>query len=126
MAIAQKNIFVVDDNDTNLVACKSVLKPFYVVYTIPSAAKMFDLLKHVKPDLILLDVEMPDMDGYEAARKLKNDDAFKNIPLIFLSGRVDPESEKEGLSLGALEFIQKPIVTNHLISRLEKHLSGTI
>jgi DNA-binding response OmpR family regulator len=118
-------IFIVDDNVSSLTAAKSILKPYYTVFPIPSAAKMFDLLKHVKPALILLDVEMPDMNGYEAARRLKNDDVLKNIPLIFLSGRSDPESETEGLNLGALDFIQKPIESTLLINRLKTLLSGT-
>jgi len=118
----EKKIFVIDDNEANLTACKNVLKPFYTVFPIPSAAKMFDLLRHVKPDLILLDVEMPEMDGYEAAGILKKDDAWKGIPLLFLSGRTDDASEKKGLDLGALEFIQKPIVSSVLLDRIGFHL----
>jgi len=121
----EKIIFIVDDNEPSLAAAKNILKSYYSVFPMPSALKMFDMLKHVKPDLILLDVEMPDMDGYEAAGHLKNDDAFKNIPLIFLSGRSDPESETEGLNLGALDFIQKPFESTMLINCLKAHLSGT-
>ena len=123
MTDEQKIVFVVDDDEANLTACKQVLKPYYVVYTIPSAARMFDLLQHVTPDMILLDVEMPEMNGYEVARALKNNDAFKGIPVIFLSGRDDATSEMEGLSLGALDYIHKPFVSGLLLRRIEIHLS---
>jgi len=123
MTREQKTIIVVDDNDSNLTACKKILKPYYVVYPVPSAAKMFDLLEHVIPDLILLDVEMPDINGYEAARMLKNSETSKKIPLIFLTARNDSISEMEGLNLGALDYIHKPFVSALLLRRLEMHLS---
>ena len=123
MVNEQKTIFVVDDNEANLTACKQILKPFYVVYPVPSAARMFDLLKHIKPDMILLDVEMPGMNGYEAAKILKNDNTFKDYPIIFLSARDDASSEMEGLDLGALDYIHKPFVSGLLLRRLEMHLS---
>ena len=119
----QKIIIVVDDNNSNLTASKEILKPYYVVYPVLSAAKMFDLLEHITPDIILLDVEMPEMNGYEAARKLKGSDAYKNIPLIFLSAHNDPAEEVEGLNLGALDFINKPFVAALLLKKLEIFLS---
>ena len=123
MADEQKTIIVVDDNNANLVACKKVLKPYYAVYPVPSAAKMFELMEHVKPDLILLDVDMPDMNGYEAAGKLQQSDAFKDIPIIFLSGRDDSTSEMFGLNMGAKDYIHKPIVSELLLKRIEMQFS---
>ena len=123
MTDEQKKIILVDDNDANLTACKKILKPYYSVYPVPSAEKMFDLLEHVTPDLILLDVEMPDINGYDAARTLKNTEAFKKIPIIFLSARNDAISEMEGLNLGALDYIHKPFVSALLLRRLEMHLT---
>ena len=123
MSDKQKIIFVVDDNEANLTACKQVLKSHYVVYPALSAAKMFDLLKHVKPELILLDVEMPEMDGFEAIKILKNNEDFCDIPVMFLSGREDSASETEGINLGAADFIQKPFNSALLLKRIETHLS---
>ena len=120
----RKTIIVVDDNSTNLLACKNILKPFYEVYPVPSAAKMLKLMEHVKPDLILLDVEMPDINGYEAASMLKEKDAFKEIPIIFLTARNDPVSEKVGLNLGAADYLSKPIVGDQLIERIGTLLSS--
>ena len=115
---------MVDDNTTNLLTCKSVLKPFYEVYPVPSAAKMFKLIEHIKPDLILLDVEMPEINGYETARMLKEQDAFREIPIIFLTARNDPVSQKIGLNLGAADYIFKPIDGSQLIERIGKLLSS--
>jgi putative two-component system response regulator len=119
----QKTIFVVDDNNANLVACKEILKSEYVVYPVPSAEKMFELLEHVTPDMILLDVEMPQMDGYEAAGKLKSSEASREIPFIFLTAKNDAGSELEGLNLGALDYIHKPFVGALLLRRVETYLS---
>ena len=123
MADEQKIVFVVDDNNANLIACKNILKPHYTVYPAPSTEKMFELLENIKPDLILMDVEMPNIDGYEAARMLKGNEAYKEIPLIFLSARSDAKSEMEGLSLGALDYIHKPFFSALLLRRIEIHLS---
>jgi CheY-like chemotaxis protein len=124
MTEKRKTIIAVDDNNVNLVICKKILKPFYEVYSVPSAARMFKLMEHVKPDLVLLDVEMPDINGYEAARMLKEGDATREIPVIFLTARDDPVSEKIGLNLGAADYIHKPIESGQLIERIGKLLSS--
>ena len=122
MAGDRKKIVVVDDNPENLNALKNTLKESYMVYPNPSAPDMFELLEHVRPDLILLDVEMPGMNGYEAIKKLKNSEKYKEIPVIFLTSMSGEESEKEGLQLGAADYIQKPFVTPVLLERIQKHL----
>jgi CheY-like chemotaxis protein len=119
----QKKIIAVDDNAENLTALKSTLKEFYEVYPSPSAAKMFELMEHIRPDLILLDVEMPVMNGYEAAKKLKSNNNFKEIPIIFLSSMSDAKSEMNGLEIGAVDYIYKPFVAPLLLQRIKTHLS---
>jgi len=119
----RKKIIAVDDNVENLTALKNTLKNIYEVYPCPSAAKMFDLLKHVHPELILLDVEMPEMNGYEAIIKLKGDDTFKDIPVMFLTSMSDAQSEMEGLSYGAVDYIRKPFVAPLLLQRIKTYLS---
>ncbi|MCL2007386.1 MAG: response regulator [Treponema sp.] len=123
MSERQKKLFIVDDNNASLTACKKILKPHYEVYPIPSAEKMFDMLRNVIPDLVLLDVDMPEMNGYEAAGRMKKHDSYKDIPIIFLSGRIDPTSEMVGLNLGALDYIHKPFVSDLLLRRLKTNLS---
>jgi len=117
-----KTIFIVDDNDTNLAAAEEVLEDQYRVMTLPSASKMFALLEKVKPDLILLDIEMPEMDGFEALRRLKENDAHAQIPVIFLTGLNDAEIEARGFQLGVIDFITKPFSAPVLLNRIKTHL----
>ena len=123
MAKEQKRIIVVDDNSASLTACKNILKQHFEVFPVLSAAKLFELLEHIMPDLILLDVDMPEINGYEAAGRLKKDKMFSEIPIIFISGRVDPQSETFGLNMGAVDYIHKPFVSELLLKRIETHLS---
>ena len=124
MADKKSIVFVVDDNEANLTACKQMLKTHYAVYPALSAAKMFELLSHVKPDIILLDVEMPEMDGYEALQILKSHDDHKEIPVMFLSARDDAGSAEHGCSLGAVDFLQKPFSSFMLLKRIEKIIAN--
>ena len=125
MADKDTIIFVVDDNEANLTVCKQILKSHYVVYPALSAAKMFDLLKHITPEIILLDIEMPEMDGYEAIKILKDSETFREIPVIFLSARDDQDSKAEGIQLGAVDFIHKPFSSAQLLERIATQLSRT-
>ncbi|MCL2693661.1 MAG: response regulator, partial [Oscillospiraceae bacterium] len=105
----QKTVFVVDDSDTNLSMAKEALKEHYRVMTLPSAAKMFSLMERITPDLILLDIEMPEIDGFEALRRLKaGGTQFDNIPVIFLTGMTDTQVEVRGFEMGVIDFITKP------------------
>lgn len=119
----KKKIILVDDNPATLTACRKVLKDLYDVYPAPSAEKMFELLDHVLPDLILLDVEMPGTNGYDAMRMLNRYDDFRNIPVVFLTAMDDTKSEMEGLNLGAVDYIHKPFDSALLIRRLEMHFA---
>ncbi|GHT26881.1 two-component system response regulator [Planctomycetales bacterium] len=118
----QKKILLVDDNMTNLTTGKDILKDQYKVYQAPSAEIMFDLMEHIVPDMILLDIEMPDMNGYEAIKRLKSEPLREAIPVIFLTSKTDEDSELEGLSLGAVDYITKPFSAPILLKRIENHL----
>jgi putative two-component system response regulator len=115
-------IILVDDNMANLSMGKNMLKTFYEVYPVPSAEKLFECLGRFIPDLILLDIEMPDMDGYETLRRLKKTADFADIPVIFLTAKSDEGSELEGLNLGAVDYVSKPFSAPLLMKRLETHL----
>jgi len=117
-----KKVVLVDDDYSNLINGKNVLKKEYEVLTVPSGEKLFDLLKQITPDIILLDVEMPNMDGYAVLRELKKNPASTDIPVIFLTARRDVGSELEGLSLGAIDYISKPFSPPLLLRRVENHL----
>ena len=115
-------IIMVDDNITTLTIAKNALIDAYDVITAPSGKKLFQLLEKFSPDLILLDIEMPEMSGYETIEILKKDKKTADIPVIFLSANIDPESEVKGLSLGAIDYITKPFSQELLLKRLEVHL----
>jgi class 3 adenylate cyclase/CheY-like chemotaxis protein len=122
MENSYNRIILVDDNPSNLRAGKNVLSEKYEVFTAPSAAKLFEILADVKPAMILLDIDMPEMNGYGAIRILKKGEATKDIPVIFLTGKTDAEDELEGLDLGAVDYITKPFQPALLLKRIEVHL----
>ncbi|MDR0717101.1 MAG: response regulator [Azoarcus sp.] len=118
----RQTVAVVDDNVTNLKIARSMLSEHYDIYALPSARMLFDLLQKITPDLILLDIEMPEMSGYEAIKELKADARFRRIPVIFLTSRSDEGSELEGLSLGAIDYVTKPFSAPLLQKRIENQL----
>ncbi|MDR2704963.1 MAG: response regulator [Planctomycetaceae bacterium] len=122
METEKQKILLVDDNITNLTTGKNALANHYDVFTTPSAEKMFKILEKITPDMILLDVEMPEMNGYEVIKILKGHRKTASIPVIFLTARNDPESELEGLSLGAIDYVTKPFSPPLLLKRIEVHL----
>ena len=117
-----KTIFVVDDSDTNLTMAEAALEEQYRVMTMPSAASMFAFLEKVVPDLILLDIEMPEMDGFEALSKLKAKGKYNEIPIMFLTGRTDADVEARGFEMGAVDFVTKPFSAPVLLNRIKTHL----
>ena len=115
-----KTIFVVDDSDTNLAMAEEALEDHFNVMTMPSAAKMFALLEKIKPDLILLDIEMPVMNGFDALRKLKIGSSA-NIPVLFLTGTTSAAIEEQASKLGASGIVTKPFTADALLDRIKPH-----
>jgi len=122
MESIRSKIILVDDDRANLAMGRNLLKIYYEVYPAPSAAKLFEILENVVPDLILLDIEMPEITGYEAIKKLKSDNRFVDIPVIFLTSKTDEGSELEGFNLGAMDYIPKPFSGPLLVKRIENQL----
>jgi len=120
-----KTVFVVDDNDINLLMAKKALEEHYRVLTMLSVKKMFALLEKITPDLILLDIQMPEIDGYEALSRLKSG-SFAGIPVIFLTGYTDKTVEKRGHELGVADFICKPFSAHELFNRIKTFLDKEI
>ena len=118
----RQTIFLVDDDTTNLSIGNITLNTVYDVFTMTSGIRLLKMLEKLIPDLILLDVEMPVMNGYETIRRIKANEKTKDIPVIFLTGHHDVESELEGLSLGAKDYIMKPFSPPLLLKRIEVHL----
>jgi putative two-component system response regulator len=117
-----KTIFVVDDSDVNLIQAKRALEGHFHIRTMPSADKMLKIILKFVPDLILLDIEMPEMNGFEAIQKLKETEQTRHIPVIFLTASMDNAIEAKGLELGAADFVTKPFSAPVLLNRIAHHL----
>jgi putative two-component system response regulator len=118
----RKKVLIVDDNPVNLKMARNALIGTFDVFTVPSVAKMRLLFEKVLPDLILLDILMPEIGGYEAIRSLKSDERTRDIPVMFLTSKTDALSELEGLSLGAVDYIIKPFTPQLLLKRVNIHM----
>ena len=118
----EKNLIIlVDDNPANLKIGKNILSEKYTVATVPSAEKLFSRLESIYPSLILLDIDMPEMDGFEAMAILMSKPETKDIPVVFLTGMVNSQDEEKGRALGAVDYITKPFDPPVLIACIEKH-----
>ena len=117
-----KTIFVVDDSSINLSMADDALSDHYDVITAASASTMFELLDQIIPDIILLDIMMPDIDGFEAMRRLKDNKRYKEIPVIFLTGKDDKATETLGYEMGSVDFIKKPFNKQMLLDRISSIL----
>jgi putative two-component system response regulator len=118
----RKKVVLVDDNPVNLKMARNTLMGKYDVFTVPSAAKLFQLLEKIAPDLILLDVMMPEMNGYDAIKVLKANPRTADIPVLFLTSKSDASSELEGFNLGAVDYVSKPFSPQLLLKRVDVHV----
>jgi putative two-component system response regulator len=115
-------ILMVDDDPAILRAGKNVLSEKYSVVTLSSGEKLLAFLENVAPALILLDVMMPGIDGYETLKVLRSKGQTRDIPVIFLTAKTDSGDEVQGLRLGAVDYIAKPFVPDLLLMRIKVHL----
>ena len=116
-------ILVVDDSPDSLELISSELMKYYEVHVATDGVRCLELARRVRrPDLILLDVMMPDMDGYEVCRRLKANPDTADIPVLFLSGRTAAEDERIGLEIGAEDYLAKPVNPAVMLARVRAHL----
>ena len=118
----KKKILMIDDVSLNHATARSVLQDTYELYEADSGAEAFEMLKEIEPDLILLDVVMPEMNGMEVLKKLKSIPAYKNIPVIFLTADTSPEAEVEGFKQGIVDYITKPFIPMVMLKRIETQI----
>ena len=116
----RRKIMLVDDDQSCRQQGRAILKDLYEVYPLPSANKLFDLLEKFIPDLILMDIKMPGIDGFEALKRLKGDARFAKIPVIFLTATKDKQHVIKGGTLGAAGFITKPFEAADLTGHIDK------
>ncbi|MDD2265942.1 HD domain-containing phosphohydrolase [Sulfuricurvum sp.] len=119
-----ETILIVDDSPENLMVLSEILKPFYKVKVATGGTKALNLIASGDiPDLILLDIMMPDISGYDVCKKLKNDPMTRNIPIIFVTTLSDYTNEEEGLHLGAVDYITKPVNSSIVLARVNTHIT---
>ena len=115
-------ILVIDDTKTNIEVLEGILSSDYDVFVALDGKKGLALTQKVKPDLILLDVMMPEMDGYETLRQMNEMKLVENTPVLFLTAKADSKSEQIGLDLGAVDYITKPFHPNLVQLRIKNQL----
>jgi putative two-component system response regulator len=120
---ACNKILVVDDSRINLEILDGLLKSSYEVYLAQDGKKALELVRKIQPDLVLLDVMMPGMDGFEVCSELKRETQTEQIPVIFLTALADTQHKTKGFSLGAVDYILKPFDALEVQSRIRTHLS---
>ena len=124
MEFKKPTILVVDDMTTTLLLLHDLLKDTYEVKIAKSGTKALEILNSPNDiDLILLDVEMPDINGYDVCKRIKNNETIKNIPIIFITGRTSQEDEEYGLNLGAIDYITKPFNKAIVKLRIKNYLN---
>ena len=124
MEFKKPTILVVDDMTTTLLLLHDLLKDTYEVKIAKSGTKALEILESPNDiDLILLDIEMPDINGYDVCKRIKNNEQIKNIPIIFITGRTSQEDEEYGLNLGAIDYITKPFNKAIVKLRIKNYLN---
>jgi len=118
----KKTILLVDDDPNNLRLLQEVLQQDYKIYAAISAERALKFLEKMVPNLILLDIEMPGISGYDLIQRLKSDYRWLDIPVIFLTGIEGRESERKAFEMGAVDYVLKPISANVVKARVSYHI----
>ena len=118
----KNSLLIVDDEATNLKILNHILNPEYIVYSAATGEEALVIAKEKKPDLILLDIVMPEMDGYTVLKDLRSWEETEKIPVIFFSGLSSYEDEEKGLSLDAVDYISKPFSTKIVKLRVRNQI----
>ncbi|WP_418186453.1 diguanylate cyclase domain-containing protein [Aliarcobacter lanthieri] len=124
MEYRKPTILIVDDMTTNLLILSDLLKDEYDIKVAKSGTKALEILDVSNDiDLVLLDIEMPDINGYDVCRKLKNNNKTKNLPIVFITAKNSEEDEEFALNLGAIDYITKPFNKAIVKLRLKNHIN---
>ncbi|MCH5262762.1 MAG: response regulator [Lachnospiraceae bacterium] len=116
----KNTILVVDDDKTNLILAQNILTPHYRIAASNSGSTALKYLQNHLPDLILLDINMPEMDGFEVLERIRQNEETKSIPVIFLTADNLAETEIKCFQMGAMDYVTKPFVPDILLSRVDK------
>ena len=116
------SVLIVDDEETNIMVLTYILESTYEVIAAKNGKGAINAARMYLPDVILLDIIMPDMDGYEVITELKNSETTMDIPVIFVTGMRDIESQEKGFELGAADYIIKPFSTNAVETKVKNQI----
>ncbi len=120
----RRMVLVVDDVPANVHLVADILRPHYEVVFATSGRRALQVARARRPDLVLLDVHLPDLHGYEVCRQLKADEATREAPVLFLTASDDPALEPDRRAAGAVETLTKPVDPVRLLARVAAHLAG--
>ena len=124
VASASARILVVDDTPANIQTLTAILKEHgYQLSVATNGRQAIEAIEKVHPDLVLMDVMMPEMDGYEACRQIKASPLWRDLPIIFLSAKTDTSDIVHGFELGAVDYVAKPFNAHELLARVNTHLT---
>jgi response regulator RpfG family c-di-GMP phosphodiesterase len=115
-------VLVVDDEQHNLLLLAGILRDKYQILLAGNASDALALMREHAPDLILLDVVMPGMSGFDLCRQIKVEERFREIPVIFITGMSGSDNELTGLQLGAVDYIAKPFINSHVRLRVQNQM----
>ena len=121
-SVERSVVLIVDDTPINVLLLKKLLEKEYTIQTARNGQEALDFAFATPPDLILLDIMMPEMDGFEVCQRLKENPSTENVPVIFITAKNEISDEERGFSLGAADFIHKPISPPLLMARVRSHL----
>ena len=119
----RKKLLYVDDMNYSLISFKKGLEKYYEIYLADSYIQMYKILENVKPEVILLDINIPEKNGYEIIKELKIDERYCEIPVIFLTSSIDRASVVKGLALGAADYVVKPFDAKKIIESIENQFN---
>ena len=121
---AKKCILIVDDNPESIFILNFILKADYIIKGAPNGKTALKIVQMMQPpvDMILLDIKMPEMDGFEVCRQLKADPSSAHIPILFVSGKDDLAEREQGIDLGAVDFLTKPVDLKKVRELVAEHI----
>jgi CheY-like chemotaxis protein len=120
--VHRPTVLIVDDTPDNITLLSTLLKDKYNTKVATNGATALQIVATSRVDLVLLDIMMPEMDGFETCRRLKADPQSSEIPVVFLTAKSQPEDEELGRSVGAVDFLRKPVNPAQLFVRVAAHL----
>jgi len=123
--LSECTVLIVDDTETNVDILVDTLGEDYDIAVAMDGESALEIAEEDSPDLILLDIMMPDMDGYEVCKRLKDNPETADIPVIFLSALTGADEKQKGLELGAVDFLTKPFNPSEIQDKVKEHLTAS-